>query len=118
MENLVPQIRLLRKIHAAVNWERVYEMVESLLYSEENGRPSVDPVVLAKIVLIQHLYGPPSLRRTAEEVYRNTIYRRFLGYTLQEETHYFSTVGYNLRHRFTDETAIKSLHGFWRESRK
>ena len=35
-------------------------MVEPL-YSEDNGRPSVDPVVLFKMVLIQHLYGLPSL---------------------------------------------------------
>ena len=42
-------------------------MVEPL-YCEDNGRPSIDPVVLFKMVLIQHLYGLPSLRRTAEEV--------------------------------------------------
>ena len=35
------------------------------LYCEDNGRPSVDPVVLFKIVLIRHLYGIPSLRRTS-----------------------------------------------------
>lgn len=102
-ESLVPQNHLLRKIDAAVNWERLYEMVDPL-YSEDNGRPSIDPVVLVKIVLIQHLYGLPSLRRTAEEVYLNNAYRWFLGYTLQEETPHFSTVSYNFRHRFTEET--------------
>ena len=102
-ESLVPQNHLLRKIDAAVNWERIYELVEPL-YSEDNGRPSVDPVVLVKMVLIQHLYGLPSLRRTAEEIYLNTAYRWFLGYTLQEETPHFSTVSYNFRHRFTEET--------------
>ena len=102
-ESLVPQNHLLRKIDAAVNWERLYEMVEPL-YSEDNGRPSIDPVVLVKIVLIQHLYGLPSLRRTADEVYLNTSYRWFIGYTLQEETPHFSTVSYNFRHRFTEET--------------
>lgn len=102
-ESLVPQDHLLRKIDAAVNWERLYEMVEPL-YSEDNGRPSIDPVVLVKIVLIQHLYGLPSLRRTAEEVYLNNAYRWFLGYTLQEETPHFSTVSFNFRHRFTEDT--------------
>ena len=109
-ESLVPQNHLLRKIDAAVNWERLYEMVEPL-YSEDNGRPSVDPVVLVKIVLIQHLYGLPSLRRTAEEVYLNTAYRWFLGYTLQEETPHFSTVSYNFRHRFTEET-VNQIFGW------
>jgi len=102
-ESLVPQNHLLRKIDAAVNWERIYELVEPL-YSEDNGRPSVDPVVLVKMVLIQHLYGLPSLRRTAEEISGSINYRWFLGYTLQEETPHFSTVSYNFRHRFTEET--------------
>ena len=102
-ESLVPAEHLLRKIDAAVDFNRVYEMVEAL-YSEDNGRPSVDPVVLFKMVLIQHLYGLPSLRRTAEEVNLNVAYRWFLGYTLQEETPHFSTVSYNFRRRFTAET--------------
>lgn len=103
ISSLVPENHLLRKIDAAVNWEQLYEMVEPL-YCEDNGRPSVDPVVLVKMVLIQHLYGLPSLRRTADEVYLNNAYRWFLGYTLQEETPHFSTVSYNFRHRFTTET--------------
>lgn len=102
-EMLVPQDHLLRKIDAAVDFNRVYEMVEPL-YCEDNGRPSIDPVVLFKMVLIQHLYGLTSLRRTAEEVRLNVGYRWFLGYTLQEETPHFSTVSYNFRHRFTAKT--------------
>ena len=45
----------------------VYEIAEPL-YNEDNGRPSIDPVVLFKMIPIQHLYGLPSLRRTADEV--------------------------------------------------
>ena len=78
-------------------------MVEPL-YCEDNGRPRVDPVTLFKMVLIQHLYGLPSLRRIAEEISLNNAYRWFLGYRLQEETPHFSTVSYNFRHRFTEET--------------
>ena len=102
-ESLVPEGHLLRKIDAAVDLNRLYDMVEGL-YSEDNGRPSIDPVVLFKMVLIQHLYGLPSLRRTAEEVNLNVAYRWFLEYTLREETPHFSTVSYNFRHRFTTET--------------
>ena len=91
IDSLVPEEHLLRKIDKAVDFNRIYEMVEPL-YCEDNGRPSVDPVVLFKMVLIQHLYGLPSLRRTAEEVSGSIYYRWFLGYTLQEETPHFSTV--------------------------
>lgn len=93
IENLVPEEHLLRKIDKAVDFNRIYEMVEPL-YCEDNGRPSVDPVVLFKMVLIQHLYGLSSLRRTAEEVRGSIYYRWFLGYSLQEETPHFSTVSY------------------------
>ena len=102
-ESLVPANHLLRKIDAAVNFNEIYDMVEPL-YCTDNGRPSVDPVVLFKMVIIQHLYGLTSLRRTAEEVSLNVAYRWFLGYRLQEETPHFSTVSYNFRHRFTSET--------------
>ena len=103
IDELVPREHLLRKIDTAVEFDRLYEMVEPL-YSEDNGRPSIDPVVLFKMVLIQHLYGLPSLRRTADDVSLNVAYRWFLGYTLQEETPHFSTVSYNFRHRFTEGT--------------
>ena len=88
---------MLRKIDGAIDFKKIYEFVEDL-YCEDNGRPSIDPVVLFKMVLIQHLYGLPSLRRTAEEVSLNNAYRWFLGYSLQEETPHFSTVSYNFRH--------------------
>lgn len=99
-ESLVPANHLLRKIDAAVDFNEIYDMVEPL-YCTDNGRPSVDPVVLFKMVIIQHLYGLSSLRRTAEEVSLNVAYRWFLGYRLQEETPHFSTISYNFRHRFT-----------------
>ena len=81
IDSLVSQDHLLRKIDQAVDFSRLYEMVAPL-YCEDNGRPSIDPVVLFKMVLIQHLYGLPSLRRTAEEVSLNIVYRWFLGYSL------------------------------------
>lgn len=56
LEGVVPSNHLLRKIDAAVDFDALCQIVEEL-YSEEQGRPSVDPVVLLKRVLIQHLYG-------------------------------------------------------------
>ena len=89
IDQLVPKEHLLRKIDAAVDFTRLYEMVEPL-YCEDNGCPSIDPVVLFKMVLIQHLYGLPSLRRTADEVSANICYRWFLGYTLHKKKHRIS----------------------------
>lgn len=49
------------------------------LYSPNMGRPSIDPVVLVKMVFLQHLYGLRSLRQTADEVSVNLAYRWFIG---------------------------------------
>lgn len=106
IDSLVPENHLLRKIDQAVDFNKIYDMVEPL-YCLDNGRPSIDPVVLFKIVFIQHLYGITSLRRTLQEVEVNMAYRWFLGYTLQDEIPHFSTVSYNFKHRFTAETVDK-----------
>lgn len=103
LEGLVPEEHLLRKIDKAVDFNRIYGFVEKL-YCEDNGRPSIDPVVLFKIVLIQHIYGLPSLRRTLEEVNMNVAYRWFIGYPLNEGVPHFSTVSYNFKHRFNGKT--------------
>ena len=64
-ESLMPQEHLLRGIDAAVDFDKIYDMVEPM-YCQDTGRPGVDPVVLFKLVLLQHLYGLSSLRRSVE----------------------------------------------------
>ena len=103
IEYLVPREHLLRKVDKAVDYRKLYEIVEPL-YSEDEGRPSIDPVVLFKIVLLQHLDGLTSLRGTLRRAETDIAYRWFLGYTLNEELPHFSTVSYNFRHRFTEKT--------------
>lgn len=103
VEEFVPKDHLLRKIDAAVDFTHIYDFVEDL-YCKDNGRPGVDPVVLFKMVLLQHIYGIPSLRKTAEEVRANVYFRWFLGYLMNEKTPHFSTISHNFKHRFTEET--------------
>ncbi|MEA4926358.1 MAG: transposase, partial [Syntrophomonadaceae bacterium] len=81
LEGMVPQDHLLRKIDRVVEFNHIYDLVEHL-YCEDNGRPAVDPVVLVKMVLIQHLYGIKSLRQTVKEIDMNIAYRWFIGYDL------------------------------------
>jgi transposase len=113
-EERMPQNHLLRKIDAAVDFCNIYDFVEDL-YCADNGRPSVDPVVLFKIVLIQHLYGIRSLRQTLQDIDMNIAYRWFLGYTLNESLPHFSTVSYNFKHRFTEETVSKIFEWILKE---
>ena len=114
LEDRIPQDHLLRKIDGAVDFMHLYDFVDiGKLYSEDQGRPSIDPVVLFKIVLIQHLYGIPSLRRTLAEIDMNMAYRWFLGYSINEEIPHFSTVSYNFRHRYTEKQWSRYSGGFY-----
>ena len=103
LDAMVPENHLLRKIDAVIDFDAIYDIVKDL-YCEDNGRPSIDPVVLFKIVLLQHIYGIPSLRRTLDEINMNMAYRWFLGYAINDAIPHFSTVSYNFKHRFTPET--------------
>ena len=99
IEDLVPQDHLVRKIEKAINFDFIYKLVEDK-YSLDNGRPSIDPVVLIKIVLIQYIFGIRSMRQTIREIETNVAYRWFLGYGLNEKIPHFSTFGKNYERRF------------------
>ena len=47
-ESLVPAEHLLRQVDAAVDFERLYEIVEPL-YSEDEGRRSIDQIGRAHV---------------------------------------------------------------------
>ena len=117
LEDLVPKDHILRKIDAAIDFTHIYDLVGDL-YCPDNGRPSIDPVVIFKMTLIQHIFGIPSLRKTAEEVRANVYYRWFLGYMLQEQTPHFSTLSYNFRNRYTAETVEEIFYWILSEIEK
>ena len=102
LEALVPQDHLLRKIERVMDYDWLYERLDSY-YCHDNGRPGTDPVVLIKMVLIQHLFGIPSLRQTYREIQVNLAYRWFLGYGLLDEIPHFATVSYAFCKRFPPE---------------
>ena len=102
VEALVPQEHLVRKIEKVMDYEWLYERL-SPYYCEDNGRPGIDPVVLIKMALLEHLYGIPSLRQTHREIEVNVAYRWFLGYNLLEKIPHFETVSYSFCKRFPPE---------------
>lgn len=76
IDDLVPQDHLLRIIDKAIDWSFIYDLVRDT-YSDGMGRPSIDPVTLIKIPLIQYLYGIKSMRQTIKEIEVNMAYRGF-----------------------------------------
>lgn len=54
LDKLVPEDHLVHKIEYAIDFNFIYDLVRDV-YGEDNGRPSIDPIVLIKIALIQCL---------------------------------------------------------------
>ena len=77
VEMMIPENHLLRKIDRMVRFEFIYELL--MPYYPSNGRPSVDPVSMFKMLLVGYLYGIKSERRLVEEVRLNLAYRWFCG---------------------------------------
>lgn len=108
IDDLVPQNHLLRIIDKAIDWSFIYDLVRDK-YSPDTGRPSIDPVTLIKIPLIQYLYGIKSMRQTIKEIEVNVAYRWFLGLELYDSVPHFSTFGKNYTRRFKDTDIFEQI---------
>jgi len=106
LDALVPKDHMLRKIEKVMDYEWLYERLDPY-YCHDNGRPGTDPVVLIKMVLIQHLYGIPSLRQTWARIQDTISYRWFLGYSLLDNIPHFATVSYAFCKRFPEELSTE-----------
>jgi transposase len=84
LEKMVPQDHLVRA------WEEILDMgfIRGLCrkYYSHTGQPSVDPIVLFKMMLLGYLFGITSERKLAEECTVNLAFRWYLGYDLDEAT--------------------------------
>ena len=82
LDSLVPEDHLLRKIDENIDFSFIYDLVEDK-YSPDFGRPSLDPVTLIKIPIIQYMFGIKSMRQTIKDIEVNVAYRWFLGLELK-----------------------------------
>ncbi|WP_143003457.1 transposase, partial [Melghirimyces thermohalophilus] len=67
IEELVPEDHLLRKVDKHIDFSFITDKVRPL-YCENNGRPSIDPVVLFKMMFIGYLFGIRSERQLEKEI--------------------------------------------------
>ncbi|WP_243344183.1 transposase [Anaerococcus sp. AGMB09787] len=86
----------MRKIDKYVDFDFIYDLVEEK-YSLDNGRPSIEPVILIKLIFIQYLFNINSTRKTIREVEVNVAYGRFLGLDFYDKTPYISTFGKTIK---------------------
>ena len=108
MDDMVPRDHLLRLIENAIDWSFIYDLVEDK-YCADNGRPSMDPVMLIKIPFIQYLYGIKSMRQTIKEIPVNVAYKWFLGLDMFDPVPHFSTFGKNYTRRFKDTDLFEQI---------
>jgi transposase len=95
------------QIDQTMNWNHLYEKVK-VYYPKQFGRPSVDPIVIIKILMIQSLEGFRSVRFTCKQVQQNATYRWFLGISPFIKVPEHSTISRFLFERLGGPT-------FWRE---
>ena len=90
LSELIPENHLLRKINQMISFDFIYDLVAP--YYRANGRPSVDPVSMFKMLLVGYLYGVKSERRLVQEVQLNIAYRWFCGFELTDKIPDHSTL--------------------------
>ena len=108
MEELVPEDSLFRKVDKYIDFIFIYDEVKDL-YCENNGRPSIDPIVLFKLVFIQAIDGIKSMRQTCKKIKVDAEYRWFLGIPFGQDTPHFSTFSKNYERRFKDSDVFEKI---------
>ena len=98
MADMIPKNHILRLINKYVDFSFIRKKVKHL-YSE-TGRPSIDPEILIRMLLIGYLYDITSERKLCEEVKMHIGYRWFVSLDMNEEIPDHSTFSKNRHGRF------------------
>jgi transposase len=107
LEDQVPENHLLGLIDKYISFNFVrLQLKES--YSE-TGRPSIDPELLLRILLIGYLYGITSERKLVEELRMHLAWRWFTGLGFDQEIPHHSTFSKNRHGRFQESKLFEEL---------
>src|SRR5476649_2630854 len=107
LEDQVPEHHLLRLIDKHISFEFVRQQLKHS-YSE-TGRPSIDPELLLRILLIGYLYGITSERKLVEELRMHLAWRWFTGLGFDQEIPHHSTFSKNRHGRFQESKLFEQL---------
>jgi transposase len=107
LEDHVPQDHLLRRIAKVLDLSDVRQKLAP--YYSAMGRPSLDPELMIRMLLVGYLYGIRSERRLVEEVRLNLAYRWFCGLGLTGELPERSSFSKTRHGRFRDSDAFRLL---------
>ncbi len=107
LENHVPDDHLLRAIDMFVDLNFVREHLRSSYSS--TGRPSIDPELMIRMLIVGYCFGIRSERRLCEEVHLNLAYRWFCKLGLEGEVPDHSTFSKNRHGRFRDSNLLRHV---------
>ena len=106
-EELIPENHILPLIHRHVDFSFIRPRVEHLYSS--TGRPSIDPEVMVRMLLVGYLFGIISERRLCEEVGMHMGYRWFVGLSVEEKVPDHSTFSKNRHGRFKESEIYQQI---------
>ncbi|MFC1808248.1 transposase [Candidatus Omnitrophota bacterium] len=107
LSSRIPKDHFLRKLEEAVDFSAIRRLAKP--YYSHTGQPSIDPVVLIKMMLIGYLYNITSERKLAQELKVNLAFMYFLGYDIDEETPNHSILS-KARRRFSSKIFEEFFH--------
>jgi len=107
LEDHIPENHLRRLIDRYVDFSFVRERLKDF-YSQV-GRPSIDPEVLLRLLLVGYLYGITSERRLMEEVRMHLAYRWFTRLDFDQEIPDHSTFSKNRHGRFRQSGVFREV---------
>jgi transposase len=105
LEDEVPANHLVRKLDALLEFEAIRKQLEP--FHSEIGRPSVDPELMIRMLLIGYCYSIRSERRLCEELRFNLAYKWFCGLGLETAAPHHSTFSVNRHGRFRESDAFR-----------
>jgi len=107
LEEQIPADHLLRIIDGHMDFRFVREQLKDFYSS--TGRPSIDPEVLLRLLLIGYLYGITSERRLMDEVRMHLAYRWFTRLGFDQEVPDHSTFSKNRHGRFRQSGVFRRV---------
>jgi transposase len=107
LEDQVPETHVLRLIEKHISFAFVRERLKAS-YSDP-GRPSIDPELLLRILLMGYLYGITSERKLVEELGMHLAWRWFTGLGFDQEIPHHSTFSKNRHGRFEESKLFEEL---------
>src|SRR5471030_2067459 len=107
LERHVPSDHMLRSIDRFVDLSGVRAHLEP--YYSAMGRPSIDPELMLRMLLVGYCFGIRSERRLCEEIHLNLAYRWFCRLSLEDKVPNHSTFSKNRHGRFRDSDLFRWL---------